>query len=99
MMPIELLLMKMIFDRMSTNILAHLTPVNTPAREKPLSFSACEGGIEKIIVEKHARMGNWSCLYWYHPMTLVTAPIDFTAAQKVQKFCNIISFMYIYIYT
>ena len=76
----------MSFDSMSTNILERFDPVNTPARENPLSFSACEGKIEKIIVANRASMGNWIFLSWYHPRTLVTVPLDFTASRKVRSY-------------
>ena len=77
--------MNMSFDSMSTNILALFYPVNTPARENSLSFSACEGGIAIIVVENRASMGNWGFLSWYHPRTLVTIPLAFTATRKFQK--------------
>ena len=50
--------MNMSFDGMSTKTLAWFDPVNTSSREKYLSFLACEGGIEKIIVAKRVSMGN-----------------------------------------
>ena len=67
----------MSFDSMYAEIIARFDPVKTPARKKYLSFSACEGGIENIIVVNLPSMGNWSCIYWYHPRTPVTVPLSF----------------------
>ena len=55
---LELLLTKRRDKTISSDSLARQSELYNPAKEKSLSFSACEGGIEKMMVERRDNIGN-----------------------------------------